>query len=83
MHTCDNTKCYNPAHLVIGTQKDNVTDMITKNRHGIRMAVTHCIHGHPYTPENTLYVNVKGRGLVRKCRECKRLESQRYRLKHK
>ncbi len=31
-HRCDNTLCVNPAHLFIGTQADNVTDMIHKHR---------------------------------------------------
>lgn len=32
LHTCDNTKCINPKHLFLGTQDDNVQDMITKGR---------------------------------------------------
>lgn len=31
-HRCDNTQCVNPAHLFVGTQRDNVLDMIAKNR---------------------------------------------------
>lgn len=33
MHSCDNRKCCNPAHLSIGTQKKNLTDMVSRGRH--------------------------------------------------
>lgn len=32
LHHCDNPKCLNPDHLFAGTNKDNVDDMVMKNR---------------------------------------------------
>ena len=33
LHSCDNPYCVNADHLFAGTQKDNVADMMVKNRH--------------------------------------------------
>lgn len=33
LHTCDNPSCVRPDHLFIGTNKDNVADKMSKNRH--------------------------------------------------
>ncbi len=35
-HTCDIPICVNPAHLYIGTQKDNARDMATRKRNFVR-----------------------------------------------
>lgn len=31
-HHCDNRRCFNPEHLFLGTQQDNIDDMMAKNR---------------------------------------------------
>lgn len=32
LHRCDNRKCFNPAHLTQGTQRENIADCIQKGR---------------------------------------------------
>lgn len=64
-HRCDNPPCCNPAHLFVGSARDNSRDMSVKGR-SAGQRKTHCPQGHAYTPENT-YQSTWGRT----CRECK------------
>jgi len=71
LHSCDNGRCINPAHLKPGTQKDNMDDCKAKGRMNKHNAGTHCKHGHEFTPENT-YIRPEG---FRQCRKCRNAAS--------
>jgi len=51
LHRCDVRNCVNPAHLWIGTAKDNNRDCAAKSRHfeGSKMF---CDKGHPLSGDN-------------------------------
>lgn len=67
LHHCDNPACCEITHLFLGTAKDNTADMIAKGRYRGGSDLTHCPHGHEYTPENTYIYPSSGH---RKCRTC-------------
>ena len=82
LHHCDNPPCcqteptegYPDGHLFLGTQLDNVRDMITKGRwrgNG-NDKKTHCPDNHPYDIANT-YTRPNGQ---RGCRKCRRIQDR-------
>lgn len=38
LHKCDNKKCVNPEHLVVGTPKQNSEDMVIKQRQFVKIS---------------------------------------------
>lgn len=62
-HRCDNPPCCNPAHLYVGTRKQNIADAVERTRLW-QLKVTHCPQGHEYTYNPS--------GKHRRCKECER-----------
>lgn len=72
-HHCDTPPCILPWHLYLGTQGDNVADMVRAGNHR-NSTKTYCPQGHPYDEKNTYL-----RGSRRTCRTCRRERQQRWR----
>lgn len=71
-HLCRVRSCVNPEHLEPATVRENT--LRGEGRAAINAVKTHCVHGHEFTPENTMR---QKRG--RLCRECHRLKLRRQR----
>jgi|SRR5215469_3848529 len=64
--TCLHRSCWNPAHLELVTPQENTArgrPPINDNNFWAKQ--THCIHGHPFSVENTRWI-----GNMRQCRAC-------------
>lgn len=60
-HKCDNRKCINPAHLFLGTQQDNLEDMLSKGRNAKGAMLPNTV----LTPRQVRYIRKqykRGRG---------------------
>lgn len=82
LHRCDNPSCFNPKHLFIGTQLDNIRDCIRKGRFFNQKregSSTTCPLGHPYSGSN-LFLRSSG---AKECRICRADSRKRYKLRMK
>jgi len=51
LHRCDNPACFNPEHLFLGTQADNIADCIAKGRAFRAKGSANGKHTHPGTSQ--------------------------------
>ena len=72
-HLCCNTKCVNPNHLEVVTERENM--LRAKNPLSSQAHKTHCKRGHLLNGKN-LYVGKDGH---RKCLTCIRLRTENFR----
>lgn len=58
-HSCDTPLCFNPKHLWLGTQKDNLNDALKKGRcrNKVFYGKDHPIHRHPEVWKNRKRIN--------------------------
>lgn len=82
LHSCDNKRCVNPAHLRWGSHAENMAEAADR---GLTFAPnkgrSHCPHGHAMDEENTIHKTKDGYAR-RSCRECNRLYLERRRARN-
>ena len=64
-HHCRVRTCVNPAHLSLMTSGDNSRNSPATSQ-SVNLRKTHCVKGHPYSPDNTIRLG----DASRRCKKC-------------
>jgi hypothetical protein len=75
-HLCRVPACVRPSHLEPVTHAENLRRGEWGATSEWKRTKTHCIHGHEYTPENTMVQSDTG---YRACRACQNARHRAYR----
>jgi len=76
LHKCNNPLCVNPDHLYVGSNHDNMNDLI-RSGNFYQKKKTHCPQGHEYNEVNTLRYNG-----WRRCAICHREKEEQRRKRN-
>lgn len=79
-HTCETVWCINLDHLAPMTQSEHAAIHLAERNRQRAAEATHCKNGHPWSEENTRWVNSSRDGRYRRCLICSREAKMRYRL---
>lgn len=75
-HLCRKRPCCNPDHLEAVTASENSRrSPLIGSVYKSRSLATHCVHGHPRTPDN-LYIDARGNTSCETCRRIRRQGGQ-------
>ena len=84
LHKCNNRCCWNPEHLYVGTNQDNIADKVeSKTGRGRYSDVTHCVNGHEFTEQNTYWSKRASGEMRRQCRECRAIKDRERKMRLK